>query len=132
MTKTLKLILAGSLAALTMMAADATGKWTAEMPGRDGNSMTVTINLKADSDKLTGTVSGRRGDIDISNGKVDGDNVMFDVVREFNGNTMTQHYSGKLDGDTIHFTIKMEGGMGGGQGRKGGQDRTLDAHRSTT
>jgi hypothetical protein len=26
----------------------------------------------------------------------------------------------------------MEGGMGGGQGRKGGQERTLDAHRSTT
>jgi len=133
MTKTLKLMLAGSLAALTLMAADATGKWTAEMPGRDGNAMTITMNLKADGDKLTGTVSGRRGDSDISNGKIDGDNVTFDVVREFNGNSMTTHYNGKLDGDTIHFTIKMEGGMGGGQGRKGGgQDRTLDAHRSTT
>ena len=118
MTKTLKLILAGSLAALTMMAADATGKWTAETPGRDGNTMTITMNLKADGDKLTGTVSGRRGDSDISNGKIDGDNVTFDVVREFNGNTMTTHYNGKLDGDTIHFTIKMEGGMGGGQGRR--------------
>ncbi len=132
MTKSLKLILAGCLAALTMAAADASGKWTAEMPGRDGNTMTITMNLKADGDKLTGTVSGRRGDSDISEGKIDGDTVMFDVVREFNGNKMTQHYTGKLDGDTIHFTIKMEGGMGGGPGRKGGQDRTLDAHRSTT
>jgi len=131
-TKTLKLIVAGCVATLTMMAADATGKWTAETQGRNGNAMTVTINLKADGDKLTGTVSGRNGDIDISNGKMDGDSVAFDVVREFNGNTMTQHYSGKLDGDTIHFTIKMEGGMGGGQGRKGNQERTLDAHRSTT
>jgi hypothetical protein len=132
MTRTLKLMLAGCLATLTMMAADATGKWTAEMQGRNGNTRTITINLKADGDKLTGTVSGRNGDVDVSNGKVDGDNVMFDVVREFNGNTMTQHYSGKLDGDTIHFTIKMEGGMGGGQERKGGAERTLDAHRSTT
>ena len=132
MTRTLKLIMAGSLAALTMLAADATGKWTADMPGRDGNTITITMNLKADGDKLTGTVSGRRGDSDISNGKIDGDSVMFDVVHEFNGNTMTQHYVGKLDGDTIHFTIKMEGGMGGGPGRKGGQERTLDAHRSTT
>ena len=132
MIKTLKLMLAGCLATAALMAADATGKWTAEMPGREGNTMTITINLKADGDKLTGTVSGRRGDSDISNGKIDGDSVMFDVVHERNGNTMTQHYVGKLDGDTIHFSIKMEGGMGGGQGRKGGQERTLDAHRSTT
>jgi hypothetical protein len=123
-------MLAGCLATLTMMAADATGKWTAETPGRNGNTMTVTMNLKADGDKLTGTVSGRRGQSDISNGKVDGDNVMFDVVREFNGNTMTQHYSGKLDGDTIHFSIKTDG-TAGAEG-KGSQERTLDAHRSTT
>jgi hypothetical protein len=121
-----KLMVAGCLAAVTMLAADATGKWTADMPGRDGNTMTVTMNLKADGGALTGTVSGRRGDSDISNGKVDGDTVTFDVVREYNGNKMTSHYAGKLDGDTIHFTIKMEGGMGGGQERK------LEAHRSTT
>jgi len=124
--KMLKLMLAGCLATMTMMAADATGKWTAEMPGRDGNTQTVTMNLKADGGALTGTVSGRRGDSEISQGKVDGNNVSFDVVREFNGNKMTQHYVGTLDGDTIHFTIKMEGGQGGGMERK------LDAKRSTT
>ena len=120
MTRTLKLLLVGGLATLTMMAADATGKWTADMPGRDGNTMTITMNLKADGDKLTGTVSGRRGDSDISNGKVDGDNVMFDVVREYNGNTMTTHYVGKLDGDTIHFTVNTGRGRGS----------AIDAHRS--
>ena len=120
MTRTLKLLLVGGLATLTMMAADATGKWTADMPGRDGNTMTITMNLKVDGDKLTGTVSGRRGDSDISNGKVDGDNVMFDVVREYNGNTMTTHYVGKLDGDTIHFTVNTGRGRGS----------AIDAHRS--
>jgi len=124
-------MLAGCVATLTMMAADATGKWTAEMQGRNGNTQTVTMNLKADGNALTGTVSGRMGDTDISNGKVDGDNVTFDVVREFNGNKMTQHYAGTLDGDTIHFTIKMEGGMGGGE-HKGPGERKMDAHRSTT
>ena len=106
--KILKLMLAGCLATMTIMAADVTGKWTAEMPGRDGNTMTTTMNLKADGSALTGTVSGRRGDTDISAGKVDGSNVTFDVVREFNGNKMTTHYIGTLDGDTIHFTIKSE------------------------
>ncbi len=122
----LKLMLAGCLATMTMTAADATGKWTAEMPGRDGNTQTVTMSLKADGNNLTGSVSGRRGETPISEGKVDGVNVTFDVVREFNGNKMTQHYVGTLDGDTIHFTIKMEGGQGGGMERK------LDAKRSTT
>lgn len=124
--KALKLVLAGCLATLTMMAADATGKWTADIQGRNGNTMTITMNLKADGDKLTGTVSGRRGDNDISEGKVDGNNVSFDVVREFNGEKMTQHYAGTMEGDTIHFVIKVEGGMGGGPGRK------VDAHRTTT
>jgi hypothetical protein len=124
--KTWKLLLAGCLAAVTMLAADATGKWTAEMQGRNGNTQTVTMNLKADGGALTGTVSGRMGDTEISEGKVDGDNVTFVIVREFNGNKMTQHYAGKLDGDTIHFTIKTEGGMGGGGERK------MDAKRATT
>jgi hypothetical protein len=124
--KLMKVVLGGCLAALTLMAADASGKWTAEMQGRNGNTMTVTMNLKADGDKLSVTVSGRAGDTEISDGKVDGDTVSFSVVREFNGNKMTQHYNGKLDGDTIHFTIKMEGGMGNAPERK------MDAHRSTT
>lgn len=124
--KMFKLMLAGCLATVTMMAADATGKWTAEMQGRNGNMQTVTMNLKADGPALTGTVSGRMGDTAISEGKVDGANVTFDVVREFNGNKITSHYAGTLDGDTIHFTIKTEGGNGGGG------DRKMDAKRATT
>jgi hypothetical protein len=121
-----RLILLGSVALAALWAADATGKWTAETQGRNG-SMTVNINLKADGAKLTGTVSGRNGDTDISDGKVDGDDVSFTVVREFNGNQIKQNYKGKLEGDTIHFTVSMEGGNGGGR-----PPRTFDAHRSTT
>lgn len=128
--KAMRLIFAGLLATVAMWAADPSGKWTAEMQGRNGNTMTMTFNLKADGDKLTGTVSGRNGDTDISDGKVDGDNISFSVVREFNGNQFKQNYAGKLDGDTIHFTIKMEGGMGGGN--RGGRERTLDAKRATS
>ena len=124
--KMLKLMLAGCLATMTIMAADVTGKWTAEMPGRDGATMTTTMNLKADGTNLTGTVSGRRGDSEISAGKVDGNNVMFVVVREMQGNKIVTHYVGIIDGDTIHFTMKSEGGQGGGMERK------VDAKRSTT
>ncbi|HEY3940643.1 MAG TPA: hypothetical protein VGL97_24655 [Bryobacteraceae bacterium] len=122
----IRLILAGCLVTAALWAADVNGKWTAEMQGRNGNTMTVNMNLKADGDKLTGTVSGRNGDTDISDGKVDGDNVSFKVVREFNGNKRTMEYKGKMEGDTIHFTVTMEGGMGGGAGRQ------FEAHRATT
>jgi hypothetical protein len=115
------------LATIALWAADATGKWTAEMQGRGGNTMTVAMNLKADGNNLTGTVSGRGGETDVSDGKVDGNNVSFDVVREFNGNKITQHYKGTLDGDTIHFGVTMEGGNMGG-----GQERKFDAHRTTS
>ncbi len=116
--KNLKLILLGCLAVASLWAADASGKWTYEMTGRNGNTMTSSMNLKADGGKLTGTVSGRNGDTDISDGKIDGDSVSFVVVREFNGNKMTQNYKGKIDGDTIHFAMTMEGGMGDGKPRE--------------
>lgn len=116
--KTFWIVLAGILAATLIWAADVTGKWTAEVPGRGGEAMTVTMNLKADGNTLTGTVSGRRGETEISDGKVDGDNISFSVVREFNGNQFKQNYKGTVQGDTIHFTVTMEGGMGGGQSRK--------------
>src|SRR5215471_2955377 len=122
----LRLVLAGSVAAAMAWAADVTGKWTGEMEGRNGNTTTVNMNLKADGAKLTGTVSGRAGDTEISDGKVDGDDVSFTVVREFNGNQMKQNYKGKVDGGTIHFSVTMEGGMGNGK------PRTFDAHKATT
>lgn len=123
--KALRVLLIGCLATAAIWAADVTGKWTYEMQGRNGNTMTSTLNLKQDGDKLTGTVSGRNGDTDITDGKVDGDTISFKVVREFNGNQMTSSYKGKVDGDTIHFSMSMEGGNMGG-----GQPRTFDAKRA--
>lgn len=106
----LRALVLGCMMAVAAFATDVNGKWTAETQGRDGQTMTVGFNLKADGSTLTGTVSGRMGDTQISNGKVDGENVSFDVVREYNGNSFTQHYTGKMSGDTIQF--KVEGSRG--------------------
>jgi len=125
--KIFRLTLVGCLFAAMLWAADVSGKWTAETPGRGGNMMTVNMNLKADGDKLTGTVSGRNGETAITDGKVEGENISFTVVREFNGNKITQHYKGKVSGDTIHFSLTMEGGpMGNAPARE------FDAKRATT
>jgi len=98
------------LLALTAMAADVSGKWTAQVPGRGGQTRDATFNLKADGNTLTGTVTGPRGDTDIAEGKVDGDQISFTQTMEFNGNTIKFMYKGTVSGDAIKFTRTRDGG----------------------
>jgi len=106
---TIRITLLSCLLAVAALAADVTGKWSAEVPGRGGNNQTMTINLKADGDQLTGTVSGRRGDNPISDGKINGDDVSFNVVVDFQGNSIKMIYTGKVSGDEIKFKREVEG-----------------------
>jgi hypothetical protein len=70
--------------------------------------------LKLDGDKLTGKLSapGRGGaaaaDVSITDGKLAGAAVSFCVVREFNGNSMTNKYSGTLTEGVIKGKIETE------------------------
>ena len=90
-------------------AADVTGKWTAQVPGRQGATVETTFNLKAEGDKLTVTMSSPQGDVAISDGKIAGDDISFAVVREFNGNSFKIIYKGKVAGKEIKFTRTIEG-----------------------
>jgi opacity protein-like surface antigen len=92
-------------------AADVTGKWTAEVPGRGGNAQTTTFTFKADGATLTGTVGTQRGDAPISDGKVDGDKISFSQVLSFNGNEIKMAYTGVVKGDNIELT--RDAGRGG-------------------
>ena len=104
---------------MTALAADFNGKWSADVPGRSGNTQTTTFTFTVDASAMTvtGTVSGRMGDTPITNGKVTADTITFDVVRNFNGMSITINYAGKADGDTIKFTRTISGGAApGGNG----------------
>ena len=106
----IRLTILTALLAVAAFAADATGKWSWEAPGRGGNpGRTQTMTLKADGAKLTGEMEGPNGGTAITDGKVDGDNVSFNVVREMNGNTMKMAYKGVLSGDELKLTMTMEG-----------------------
>lgn len=106
----LKTILCAALLAGVAFAADVTGKWTATVQGRGGQSREVTYNLKSDGGQLTGTTTGFQGqEIQISDGKVDGDNISFSTKIEMNGNSMVMLYKGKVSGDEIKFTQQREG-----------------------
>jgi len=108
------------------LAADIDGKWTAEVEGRRG-TVTQTLVLKASGSALSGSFEGARGGaVDISDGTIDGNNVSFKVIRDFNGNQFTQQYQGTLsDAGELKLTVSMGGGGrrrgGGGFGGKGGR-----------
>jgi hypothetical protein len=101
------------LCSLAAAAADISGKWVAQVPGRQGNTMETTFTFKVEGEKLTGSVSMQFGDQQISEGKVSGDDVAFVTVMEFGGNSMKFVYKGKIAGNEIKFTRSMEGGRGG-------------------
>ncbi len=99
-----------SLAASVAFAADVNGKWTAQVPGRGGETREVTFTFKADGNQLTGSMTGPRGEVQISDGKIDGDDISFAQVMEFNGNQMKLLFKGKVSGDEIKFKRQREGG----------------------
>ena len=93
-------------------AADVDGAWTAQVPGRQGNTMETTFNLKAEGNTLTGNVKTERGEVPISDGKINGDEISFVTVMNFNGNEFRILYKGKVSGNEIKFTRQREGGQG--------------------
>jgi opacity protein-like surface antigen len=106
---TLALCLAFAGAAV---AADVTGKWTAQVPGRGGETRETTFNFKASGSTLTGTMSTQQGETEISDGKIEGDNLSFKVKMSFGGNDITLLFKGTVSGSDIKFTREREGGQG--------------------
>lgn len=82
-----------------------TWKWTAMM---GNNTREVTLKLKLDGDKLTGTITMGTRDTEITDGTYKDGDVAFSVVRERNGNKMTTKYTGKVSGDSIKGKIEGE------------------------
>lgn len=103
------------------LAADVAGKWTLSQQGLNGGPPHVTtLEFKVDGGTLTGTVTapmGGRGaatgtPVDITNGKVNGSTVRFEVIREFAGKPVTTKYEGTVDGDTMHVKQSIDLGNG--------------------
>jgi hypothetical protein len=84
--------------------ADATGTWKWEMKRQNGDAIPVTLKLKQDGEKLTGTISGfgaNAKDTEITDGTIKDGDLSFKVTRKRNDQEFTTTYKGKLAGDTI-------------------------------
>jgi hypothetical protein len=94
----------------SLWAADFAGKWTAQ-----AGDAVITLTFKVDGNTLTGTVDNpQAGPTDIKEGKIDGDNISFLVVRKIGENDVKITWKGKAAGDEIKFTREAPGAQGGG------------------
>ena len=118
MTKKLLFVVTLALvAAFALMAADVSGKWTFEQAGRQGGTpRQITMTLKAEGGTLNGSMPGfARGGgypppaTQITDGKVNGNDLSFTVKRDMNGTTVVTKYEGTVAGDEMKLKITRPG-----------------------
>lgn len=89
-------------------ASAANGTWNTELILPDGNRIEGTLKLKQDGDKLTGNVARNDNETAIQEGKINGDEVSFKVLRDREGRTVTAKYKGKISGDTVKGKVESD------------------------
>ena len=101
-----------SLAATSQPAqrSDPTGTWKSEWT-RGDRTFTSVLELRVGRGKVTGTYKGMRGEpTKIQKAKLEGDKISFECIREFNDNSFTIKYQGKVTDDRIKGTIEFNAG----------------------
>jgi hypothetical protein len=93
--------------AAVALAADPTGKWVGSVDTPNG-PIELTFELQTEGEALTGTVTSAMGSLPLSNGKVAGDVLTFDVALE--GSTITHEATVNAAGDEI--AVKATGDWG--------------------
>jgi hypothetical protein len=123
-------LLAMSLLLATAYSADIAGTWkgSQEMMGQTREVSFTFVTDKSDPSKFTGTSPGRQGgENQITNGKIDGDKISFDI--KITGKMeLTLKYSGTVKDKEMTLTMDVDfggggpggGGPGGGGGGGGG------------
>ena len=100
-------VLAAFALTTVLAAADVSGKWSGEVPSR-GQTGTATFVFKVDGDKLTGTLTGAQGEVQLQDGKVAGNDISFSTA----GGNAKILFKGTVSGDEIKMTRTREGGEG--------------------
>lgn len=98
----LKAVMLALLMTVCALAADVTGKWKATTQGPDGE-MQLVFNLKQDSGAVTGTVESPMGEMPVSEGKIDGDNISFTVATD----QFKIVHKGTVSGDEMKLKVEI-------------------------
>ena len=101
----LSVLAVGVLLSSVAVAADLNGKWKAEFTTPDGTARSNMFTFKVEGANLTGTVAGSQDEVQIQNGKINGDEISFTADRQF-GKFI---YKGKVSGNEIKFKVDRDG-----------------------
>jgi hypothetical protein len=102
-----------ALSAGLLFAGSPDGDWKASVDV-NGNDVPLTIHLKVKDTNVTGAIEGMpTTPADIQNGKIEGDNITFTAVTDYEGNSVKLIYKGKIDGDQIKFSVGTDDGSWG-------------------
>ena len=99
------------IVAAVASAADLTGKWQGSIRFNE-QAVPLTFDLKGETE-ITGTVSLPGGAAQIKDGKLEGENLSFWVMTEYQGNPIKLVYRGKVNGSEINFEFGTEDGSWG-------------------
>ena len=88
--------------------AAASGNWNTALILGDGNRIEGTLKLKQDGDKLTGATVRNENETQIQDGKIAGDEITFQVIRDRDGRKVTAKYKGKITGDTVKGKVESD------------------------
>lgn len=110
MTRKGPVLLAICLFSFFALAADVSGTWTGIFHTREGGAFETNLVLEASGSTLTGTLQqGRSEEINIANGKINGDQISFTVIRGSRDKARQVDYTGKIEGNTMKLTGHIEG-----------------------
>jgi hypothetical protein len=97
------------LAASALFAADVDGKWSGMVSTPNGD-VPVAFTFKADGATLSGSTTGPDGmEVQIKNGKAEGNNIFFSVTLDFGGMPFTIDYKGVVSGADLKLKAEAMG-----------------------
>ena len=101
-------ILAGGVAisGAALSAQDVAGLWTATFTPPDGHQHETTLYLQTDSGRISGKIFSKRGSVAITDGKIQGNKISFNVVRKGNGDEINVVFTGTAEKETMNLTMQ--------------------------
>jgi hypothetical protein len=89
-------------------AADVAGDWEMTVNSPQGASQ-ATLSLKKDGDKLTGLIKSPRGERELESVTLKGNDIVFGVKRNLQGNDVLFTYTGKVEKDAMKGAVDFGG-----------------------
>src|SRR5215471_13429155 len=91
---------------------DVSGRWTTTLD-RGRQSVTLKMDLTVSGNHVVGTIDVAPDvTAQIQNGKLEGDQLTFDISAPEHGHTKSIHFTGNVDGDAITLRNESRGKQG--------------------